>query len=533
MVDVLDEVASAVRLDRLWSDVRSRLLTDEAVGEGLRILLQAGASLERWSSQYGQGGTVRGVLEALESNWDLVEDHYGDAAGLPALPPLDIARLEQALAGLVERRDTECRKPEDKLATFITSLEPMLGELRSAEGRTDVVRLLGRWKKSRAKVGAKGSWSDVEAARAHLDEVLAIAAEIRLAIVDAALGQLVSYLSREVLAAARQRQRDGRLLHHDLLVLARRLVRSDPEARVDLQAQYQRLLLDEFQDTDPIQVELAVRIAAGAAGGADDWHDCPVPAGSLFVVGDPKQAIYRFRRADIVTFLDAFEHLGAGGTTCSLTSNFRSTPEVLDWVNVTFGSLLQPRPGVQPEYGSLTTGLAPEKQEEELTPSVGPPVVVLGTEESGSTPGGRDTGVNEREARDVAAVIVRALHEGWTTDRKVDSRWVRRPLQPSDIAVLLPARTRLGDLEPALRDAGVPYRVEATSLLYRSDEVRDLLLVARAVDDPTDELVLVEALRTPVLGCGDDDLWRWKAAGGRWRPLRPGPGGGPARRPRS
>ena len=99
---------------------------------------------------------------------------------------------------------------------------------------------------------------------------------------------------------------EGRLEFHDLLVLARDLLRDPPRRPcVTLHDRYQRLLLDEFQDTDPIQIELAVRIAGGEHADADDWRDVAVPPGPLFVVGDPKQSIYRFRRADIATYLSA------------------------------------------------------------------------------------------------------------------------------------------------------------------------------------------------------------------------------------
>src|SRR3712207_5309679 len=103
------------------------------------------------------------------------------------------------------------------------------------------------------------------------------------------------------------------LFRSDLLVLARDLLRS-PEhgaaVRARLRQRYHRLLLDEFQDTDPIQIELAVRIAGGAEAVQDDWADVAGPDGSLFLVGDPKQSIYRFRRADIGTYLRAQQTLG-------------------------------------------------------------------------------------------------------------------------------------------------------------------------------------------------------------------------------
>jgi ATP-dependent exoDNAse (exonuclease V) beta subunit len=85
-----------------------------------------------------------------------------------------------------------------------------------------------------------------------------------------------------------------------------------------------------------------------------------------------------------------------------------------------------------------------------------------------------------------------------------------------DITVLLPARTSLPALETALDGAGIPFRTEASSLVYLSEEVQDVLMAARAVDDPTDELAIVTTLRSALVGCGDDDLWAWRRAGGRW-----------------
>jgi ATP-dependent helicase/nuclease subunit A len=121
------------------------------------------------------------------------------------------------------------------------------------------------------------------------------------------------------------------------------------------------LLLDEFQDTDPIQVELAVRIAAGADGGAEDWRDCPVQQGSIFVVGDPKQSIYRFRRADIVTFMEFAGFLGEEAR-AELTTNFRSHEDVLSWINTVFGELIVEAEAVQApvhRLGSLAEARAP------------------------------------------------------------------------------------------------------------------------------------------------------------------------------
>ena len=152
------------------------------------------------------------------------------------------------------------------------------------------------------------------------------------------------------------RRAAGELEFHDLLVLARLLLRDPthgPEARRRLAHRYQRLLIDEFQDTDPIQVDLAVLLASAdrATTASALWTPMSVEPGRLFFVGDPKQSIYRFRRADITTFLHARDTFAA--QPLLLTSNFRTTEPVLDWVNHVFGELIRPFPGSQPEYHAL------------------------------------------------------------------------------------------------------------------------------------------------------------------------------------
>lgn len=134
----------------------------------------------------------------------------------------------------------------------------------------------------------------------------------------------------------------GRLEFHDLLVLARDLLR-----REALHLRYPVLLLDEFQDTDPIQIELAVRIAGGAAAVQDRWEDVLVPPGSLFVVGDPKQSIYRFRRADIAMYLRSQKVIGEHVT---MSTNFRTVAPVVSWVNHVFSRLIIAEPEAQPEF---------------------------------------------------------------------------------------------------------------------------------------------------------------------------------------
>ncbi|HEY5013092.1 MAG TPA: 3'-5' exonuclease, partial [Acidimicrobiia bacterium] len=119
------------------------------------------------------------------------------------------------------------------------------------------------------------------------------------------------------------------------------------------------------------------------------------------------------------------------------------------------------------------------------------------------------------------ATVARAVNEQWSVDDG-DHGW--RPARLGDVTILVPARTSLPFLQDALDAAGIPYRAESSSLVYATRAVRDLLMVLRAVDDPTNELHTVAALRTPLLACGDDDLFRFKVERrGHWGYLRDQP----------
>jgi ATP-dependent exoDNAse (exonuclease V) beta subunit len=152
-------------------------------------------------------------------------------------------------------------------------------------------------------------------------------------------------------------------------VLARNTLR-DPlhgaNVRSVLHSKYQRLLLDEFQDTDPIQIELAVLIASSPTSDSSrSWQSLSVEPGRLFFVGDPKQSIYRFRRADISLFLEARNKFTTEAT--ELSTNFRSVTPIIEWVNSVFNNLIQYEAGSQPEY----KGLVPFRDPAPSGPGVG------------------------------------------------------------------------------------------------------------------------------------------------------------------
>ena len=274
-------------------------------------------------------------------------------------------------------------------------------------------------------------------------------------------------------------------------------------------------MIDEFQDTDPLQTEIAYLLAAADDADPSRPEDS-LEDGRLFFVGDPKQSIYRFRRADIELYQRVQGRFEAD--TERLVQNFRSTPGVIDWVNAVFGSLIghEARPG-QAAYIALDAA----------RPAVdGPRVTVLGGPVDG----------NAEEVRDAEALEIARIIRG-VKDRRTSvfaggngdgtERW--RDAEFKDVAILSPTRTGLDRLLPALEEADIPYRLESRSLVYDTPEVRDLLTILGAIDDPTNQVALVAALRSPAFACSDVALFGYRDAGGAWDYRRdPPPGLDPA-----
>ena len=530
-IEVLDEVASTVAFDDRWAGFLDELLANDAIERPLLLATAAGVRLN----------ALRVVALAFNDNWDLAE---AQAPSVPVEPPQWTPRLDALMGELAgacnERHNAD---DDDTLHDRLCQLEDWAGRVQAAGDEYTKLGLLADDSRPNGRGrGAKTRWPDdydLGGLRERIEQVRTGCDQLRTEVALAAVMRLAVELRRFTLDAAAERRKAGQLEFHDLLVLARQMLRG-PHAgvvRAALHGRYRHLLIDEFQDTDPIQIELAVLIAGIDPGARDaPWDHVEVRPGHLFFVGDPKQSIYRFRRADISLFLRAADRFGRDGGQLTLTTNYRSTRSIIAVVNHVFGRLIEPQGhgGVrsQPGYEALVAVRddAP----------VGPAVSILGrrrhgedapeAESTGDTP---DAGapapraprlyaedVRRLESAEVAATIRRALDDGWLVDRSPDANchdW--QPARAGDVAILVPTRLSLPALEDALSEAGISYRAESASLVYASRLVRDLLLTLRAIDDPSDELSIVAALRSPMFGCGDDDLFRFRHDhGGRFDP---------------
>ena len=497
-VEVLDEIGSQIEFETRWRGLLDRLLEDNAVGHSLLVLELSGVRIDH----------LRSLAIALGANWDLVEEHLGHLVDPPQ--PANTNDVLSALTTTLELR-SHCTNGDDLLLARLDELAHLGAALTNADelDRLEAVAAIEARSKV-GNVGAKGNWScSVADVRDAVVIVRTACERVRERAARSALDHVVSVLAQFTLEAADERQKSGRLEFHDLLVLARRLLRDSQNGsyvRYELRQRYRYLLLDEFQDTDPIQIELAILLASAVDHvGSTPWTEIDVEPGRLFFVGDPKQSIYRFRRADIATFLKIRARFGDGPT---LTTNFRSVEPIISWVNNVFGRLITAEDGSQAPYTPLDW--------QRRSPPVGPALAVIGADEIDDQV--RAPELRRREAADVAAAVSMVLRDRWSVDDSTDPtnpQW--RAARAGDIAILLPARTSLASIEQALDQLQIPHRADTSSLVYATREVRDVLMALRAISDPTDELAVVAALRSPLYGCGDDDLAHWKLGrGGRF-----------------
>jgi ATP-dependent helicase/nuclease subunit A len=297
--------------------------------------------------------------------------------------------------------------------------------------------------------------------------------------------------------------RAGWISFDGLLARARALLRDHLPVREQLKRRFQAILIDEFQDTDPIQYEILFYLAEEIGGRAMDWKKVALIPGKVFVVGDPKQSIYAFRRADIEAYLKVVEGniQARNGIECRLSANFRSHGKILDVVNGVFGRLIRPRAGLQPEYVPI-----------EPAPPVG------GDDETGALPfrkvilrkiRGGDGGLDIEQARRLEAEsLARWLDEEVLGKAQiVDREGTARRVKPGDVAILFRKLTDVHHYLEPLRRRGLGYVVEGERHFYAVQEIIDAVNLLRAIDNPHDRLALVGVLRSPLGGRTDAEIY--------------------------
>ena len=296
----------------------------------------------------------------------------------------------------------------------------------------------------------------------------------------------------------------GRLTFHDLLMRAAALLRDHSHVRRYFQQRYRCLFVDEFQDTDPIQAEVLLYLT-GSDLREPDWRRLePVP-GSLFIVGDEKQSIYRFRRADVQTLhLVRDRLLQSGGRTVELTTSFRSLGNLCRWTNDTFAPLFaQSSPPHQAEFSPLLHHRP-----------VGPDPCGVRRISNPKVPGNRRHDIAAHDAERIVDFIAAAItgqtgFNGSSPDAILQDR-----ASPGDFMILTRTTGGLHHYARALEERRIPFDIVGGGRLGESDELRALVEMVEAVYAPDNPIPLLGYLRGPLVGLGDDELYALRRTGG-------------------
>jgi len=306
------------------------------------------------------------------------------------------------------------------------------------------------------------------------------------------------FTKRSVAAYRQERLEAGSLTYDELLAEAGRLVMDSSAARKHFQIRYSHILVDEFQDTDPQQAALLFALCSDNPD-PDDWTKSPLLPGRLFVVGDDKQSIYRFRKADFQAFSTvrtAIEQ--SGGRRIELSANFRSDVRICNWVNKSVGELFSR--GVAP-YQAEWSNLVPARGE------IGPSSAIVNIAvEKGSSRS------EAPAARAEAHAIAEWIHELVRQESSNAPGY-------GDFKILVRGHSKIPLFLAELSACGIPVGVaggKAENAPRSLPLIHDLLL---CLLNPDDGVALVSTLRGLLFGVSDVDLLKYRKAGGDWRDL--------------
>ncbi len=537
---LMADTARRYALRRVHEDAAPMRQLVAAYGvEGLRkILCDLIAERDKWLEWlHGMEDAESFVRQRLGAD---TEAQQGALEGL-----VQDARWQEAIAtlGSAEPLDPEDRAAQQRAAILELAPVAASAELDIQQRVTALTELQTHCK----KFGSKAKWPSPEALAAVQDAFVTLRELCRAAMkqalgatdadVAASSAQLSGALAVELEGAREQYQKVKRqrsvMDFADLQLGARDLLRDRPEVRNKYQRQFSYIMVDEFQDTNALQKEILFALAGAgpqqcgaACQAAEQRSDVtqsatpgkaawPTP-GKLFIVGDDKQSIYRFRGADVRVFNVVRGQFASSDSarTLQLSANFRSQPGLVNFYNDLFARdcIMGTGEAEQP-YIARYSPLTAERDAGSDQPDV---EIILATADA-------EIPAEENEADDLAlddlreieaAALAGRIEEicadgGFTVFERVDDRAeTAREARHGDVAILFRALKSVRIYERALRQRGIPYYLVAGQGLYGRQEVSDLLCLLRALENTRDEVALIGALRSPLFSLSDETLYR-------------------------
>jgi ATP-dependent helicase/nuclease subunit A len=328
----------------------------------------------------------------------------------------------------------------------------------------------------------------------------------------------------------------GALDFLDLLLKTRDLIRDNPEVRASFQLRFKRIFVDEFQDTDPLQAEILLLLAAGDPA-ETNWREIRPVAGKLFLVGDPKQSIYRFRRADVGIYRNVYEMLqAAGAKRVTLRTSFRARPNIQRAINAAFEPVMTGDPEMlQAEY----VRLEPFRNDSQEQPSV----VVLPVPEPYGYRRLSNLAIEKSLPDAVGAFIDWLINEsGWKiAERPAAAKVTLAPtaalgFRPGETEHLVPIQARhicllfrrfisfqedmTRPYVEALDARSIPHLLVGGRSFHNRAEIETLRAALAAIEWPEDELSVFATLRGSLFAISDEELMEYRQFARRFHPFR-------------
>ncbi len=507
-IDPLFEVAGEDEADRMFQQAfdgwLQRVLSDP--GEGLRRILRRNEPVD----QLRAAGRALTNRRDFDGAWR--RDPFDRGAGIQGV--LDEMATLAAFA-------PRTHSASDPLAKLCSRIANWLGDLsrreairaRDLDGLEAELTTVARWWEwrysGRNKQYGEGLLrAEVIAIRDHVIAALAVFRQAAEADLAACLHDELRPL---VLAYTALESRSGRLDFFDLLERARDLLRDDPTVRRDYQQRFTRFFVDEFQDTDPLQVEILMLLCADDPACTDAAHARTKP-GKLFVVGDPKQAIYRFRRADVALYEQVKRRLlGDGAKLVELSTSFRAVPGLQAAINAAFEPVM--RGDGQARY----VPLSPERTDVANRPSL----IALPVPEPYGKRDVTNKAIEESYPHAVGAFLDWLLHKsGWNLLTAAGPR----PITTRDVCLMFRRFQSFGsDLTrpyvTALEARQIPHVLVGGRSFHEREEAIAIRAALSAIEWPDDELSVYATLRGPLFAFHDEDLVAFKHTFGPLYPL--------------
>ncbi len=483
-----------------------------------RILLEESWDEYQAYARIGNEATLRGLDEAgltpadLESAFKTMAD-FPDVEPVPGRPgPPDFKAVRRDLEKLIEQaaKLVPIAKP-DKGRDALQSLFVRLFRRSRNIGFTDGRRLMESVELFDKKLCVtKNRWTSKDDA----ETMLARSEDFQARVAAPALREWREFRHTRALAFLlpgirfydEKRRAEARLNFQDQLMRTARLLRDNPEVRRYFRKRFHPILVDEFQDTDPIQAEILF-LLTGTDDAETDWTRLAPAPGSLFLVGDPKQSIYRFRRADVDIYNLVKEMIeAAGGETLALSANFRSLRPIADWVN----PLFDPSSGgaFPARADAYQAGFMPLETVRRAGPATLTGVRKITIP---AVPHNRKEEIAGIDSERVAGFIAWALAGNLLLD---DGNGGARPAEPGDFLVLFRYKDRMSKYARRLEEMAIPFEIAGSDAFSENDEIKEVMNLLLALDDPDDPVATVAVLRGLFFGLSDQDLLDHRAAGG-------------------